>query len=256
MIKVLYCGEGAIKLSFPVEGMDIVPSLAEFRDNGRFISNPLREAGMEVDRIMPYEAREKFPETAEKLLKYDVVILSDVGHDAIVYYNDYRVNRVPQGPNRIKEIAKYVEMGGGLVFCGGDFTYQGRYGMGRWYGTAVAKILPVDILPIPDDRVETPEGALVKVLEPEHPILNGMNWNPSPMLFGYNKVTYNALPNTSLLATLGEDGDPYLATGTYGQGRVVAYTSDPGPEWANAFNAWDGAKEFWQRVVRWAAKEL
>lgn len=256
MTKVLYCGEGAIKLAFPVEGIDIVPTLASFTDNGRFISNPLRQAGITVDRILPYEAREKFPLTAEELSQYDAVILSDVSHDAIIYYSGDRTSRIPQGPNRIKEIAKYVEQGGGLIFCGGDFTYQGRYGMGRWYGTAVAKVLPVSILPLPDDRVEAPEGALVNVVEADHPIMAGLKWEPSPMLFGYNKVSYEQKPNNKLLATIGEDSDPFIVAGTYGKGRVVAYTSDPGPEWGNGFNKWEGVTEFWPRVVKWVCNKI
>lgn len=251
-MKVLYVGEGAIKLAFPVEGIDIVPTLAEFRDNGRFISNPLLQVGHTVDRIFPYEAREKFPLTAADLSAYDVVILSDVGYDAIIYYSGARATQIPQGPNRVKEIVKYVENGGGLVFCGGDFTYQGRYGMGHWYGSAVASILPVEILPLPDDRVEAPEGATAHILESNHPIVNGLAWDENPMFFGYNKTRFAKKDDSCLIATIGDSEDPLIATRTYGKGRVVAYTSDPGPEWGNAFNIWKDVGAFWQNLISWA----
>lgn len=255
MIKVLYVGEGAIKILLPVEGVDVPASFMGFTDNGRFIREPLLAEGMLVDRILPYESREKFPLTAEDLHQYDVLILSDVSHDAIIYYSGARVSQVPQGPNRVKEIERYVKEGGGLVFCGGDFTYQGRYGMGRWYGSAVAKILPVDILPVPDDRVEAPEGAVVQIVDPDHLIIKDLKWDPSPLLLGYNRVKV-AEGRGHLLASIGEDHDPFITVGNYGDGRVVSYTSDPGPEWGNGFNQWANAGQFWVRVIKWAAGEL
>jgi len=255
MIKVLYVGEGAIKILLPVEGMDVPASFMGFTDNGRFISEPLRSEGIQVDRILPYEAREKFPLTAEDLSDYNVLILSDVSHDAIVYYSGIRATQVPQGPNRVKEIERYVKNGGGLVFCGGDFTYQGRYGMGRWFGTAVAKTLPVEILPVPDDRVEVPEGTTVQIVDPNHPIIKGLRWDPSPIILGYNRVKV-AKERGHLLATIGEEKDPFITVGTYGLGKVVSYTSDPGPEWGNGFNLWSDVGKFWPQIVRWAAGEL
>ena len=96
--------------------------------------------------------------------------------------------RVPMGPNRLKEIVRYVELGGGLIYCGGYFTYQGHYGKGRWYGTPVAGILPLEILPLPDDRIEAPEGAPIFDVDTDHPVTAGIDWSDPPIFMGYNRT--------------------------------------------------------------------
>lgn len=250
MINVLYVGEGAINLHLPVEAADLFPRFGGFTDNGEYLSAPLRAAGMKVSRIFPYAARAEFPRTAEALAQYDVLILSDVSHDGIVLYEDTPVPDKPQGPNRLKEIVRYVENGGGLVFCGGWFTYQGHYGKGRWYGTPVAEILPLEILPLPDDRVETPEGAIIMPRDIDHPLFAELDWVNPPFVLGYNKT--GALANdATLLATVGEDDDPFLAIRQHDLGRVAAITGDPAPDWGNGFHSWPGYASFWQRLVRW-----
>jgi uncharacterized membrane protein len=48
-------------------------------------------------------------------------------------------------------------------------------------------------------------------------------------------------------------GDPLLAVRAFGQGRVLAYTSDPAPHWGLNFVYWDGYGAFWRRCLDWAA---
>ena len=77
-----------------------------------------------------------------------------------------------------------------------------------------------------------PEGFRAEIVGPGHPILAGLGgeW---PLLLGVNEVRLKDAPDVQLLARLPdvEGGHPLLATGTYGNGRTLAWTSDIGPHW-------------------------
>ena len=99
-----------------------------------------------------------------------------------------------------------------------------------------------------DDRVESPQGITPKVALSHDTVasVNG-DW---PDMLGYNRVTPKEGGN--VVVTVGDD--PLLVTGTYGQGRTVAFTSDCGPHWAPPpFVEWPGYAPLWQGIVDWAA---
>jgi uncharacterized membrane protein len=252
--KILYAGDSAIKAVLGLEGMEVFSLMDEVWDAGVHLQRALEQAGHSVTRMLSHQAYHHLPETAEQFGAYQVLILSDIGHDTILLYPGARRNAVPMGPNRMKEIVRYVQNGGGLFYVGGYFTYQGHNGQGRWYGTPVAKILPVEILPLPDDRIETPEGAHIRALRPNHPILEGLPLNSSPVFMGYNKTAPRA--GADLLAVIGEDEDPFLSCSKVGRGRVVALTSDCAPHWGSDLVRWPYYQEFVNRVIRWLVGEL
>ena len=249
MSKVLYAGDSAIKVVLGLEGMEVFPLMEQIWDAGTHLQGALEVAGHTVVRMMSHEAFYSLPETAEELANYDVLILSDIGHDTVLLYPGARRNEVPMGPNRMKEIVRFVQSGGGLAYVGGYFTYQGHHGQGRWYGTPVAKILPVEILSLHDDRVETPEGTTLRILRSDHPILEGIPLDQLPIFMGYNKT----LPRqgAELLAQIGDDRDPFLACWEVGDGRVVALTSDAAPHWGSDFVRWPHYQQFWDQAIRW-----
>ncbi|NIS31073.1 MAG: cytoplasmic protein, partial [Actinobacteria bacterium] len=131
------------------------------------------------------------------------------------------------GPNRPRAIADYVRGGGGLVYCGGWMSFQGYHGIGNWAGSPVAELLPVEVPNVFDDRVERPEGAPIGPVERDHPVTSGLDWDAFPTLYGYNRVG-DVRDDAAGLATV--DGDPLLAVREAGEGRALAYTSDPGPK--------------------------
>jgi uncharacterized membrane protein len=254
MSKVLYAGDSAIKAVFGLEGLEVFSLMEQIWDAGTHLQAALENTGHAVTRMLSHEALYHLPETAEKLASYDVLILSDIGHDTVLLYPGARRNEVPMGPNRMKEIVRFVQNGGGLAYVGGYFTYQGHHGQGRWYGTPVAKILPVEILSLHDDRVEAPEGSGLQILQPEHPILAGIPMDRLPVFMGYNRT----LPRqgAELLAQIGDEGDPFLACWRVGEGRVVALTSDAAPHWGSDFVRWEHYQQFWDQVIRWLSHEL
>ena len=248
MNKILYAGDSAIMVVLGLEGIEIFPLVDQIWDAGTHLKDALEASGHSVTRMLSHEAYYNLPETAEDLAEYDVLILSDIGHDTVLLYPGSRRNAVPMGPNRMKEIVRYVEGGGGLAYIGGYFTFQGHHGQGRWFGTPVAKILPVEILSLHDDRVEAPEGAQIKVLKPEHPIWSGIPVEDLPIFMGYNKT--NPRQGAELLAIIGEE-DPLLACWEVGQGRVMTLTSDAAPHWGSDFIRWPYYNQFWAQVISW-----
>jgi len=251
LIRVLYAGDIEVFLLFLLPGKEVVPLVERVNNGSRHLKQALKDPNIEVDYISPQAVPSDFPRTLEELAKYDVVILSDVGHDTLMLYPGEELYQ--RGRNRLKELRNFVENGGGLAFCGGWLSYQGRFGHGRWYGTPVAEILPVEILPLPDDRVETPEGSKVSVENTEHPILREIPWNTCPTFLGYNrvgKVKYGA----TLLAKINDD--PLIAVWDCKKGRVMAFTSDPAPHWGAMFTKWEHYPRFWVNAIKWLAKQI
>jgi len=254
MSKILYAGDSAIKLVLGIEGIEVFPLLEQIWDAGNYLQEALEAGGHVVTRMLSHEAFYKLPETAEDLAQYDVLILSDIGHDTVLLYPGPRRNAIPMGPNRMKEIVRFVQNGGGLAYLGGYFTFQGHHGQGRWFGTPVAKILPVEILSLHDDRVETPEGANLEIQKADHPILSGIPLDHLPIFMGYNKTTPKQ--GAELLALIGDDNDPFLACWDVGKGRVVAITSDAAPHWGSDFVRWEHYQQFWDQTIRWLSRDL
>ena len=176
-----------------------------------------------------HEAQTHFPSTLAGLQEYDAVILSDIGANTLLLHPDTWIESKPT-PNRLKLIRDYVGEGRGLMMVGGYYSFQGINAGARYRGTPVEDVLPVTILPW-DDRVEVPEGFRAEVQGPAaHPILAGLGaeW---PLLLGYNEVALKE--GAELLLRVPDDagGHPLLATGAYGKGRAIAWTSDIGPHW-------------------------
>lgn len=210
---------------------------------------PLLSALNEMDEVNPTHlggraAVNEFPDTMADLEAYDAVILSDLSRGTLQPH--FRDGAIP-GPNRIRALASWVREGGALLYCGGWMTYQGYRGAGNWAGTEVADILPVTVRPVFDDRVERPDGVTASLTEEQHPITDGLGWEPT--IYGYNRVgAVDA--DASDLATV--DGDPLLAAGAAGDGRVVAYTSDPGVMWGLSLIDRDDYTTLWHRALQWA----
>jgi len=249
MRKVLYAGDSAIMAVLGLEGAEVYSLMDQIWDAGKTLKSALEESGHQVTRMLSHEAYYNLPETAEQYADYDVLILSDIGHDTVLLYPGERRNAVPMGPNRMKEIVRYIHNGGGLAYVGGYFTFQGHHGQGRWYNTPVAKILPVEILSLHDDRIETPEGAYPRFLLTDHPILAGIPLDSAPMFMGYNQT--NSRPGAELLAVIGDDNDPFLACWQVGEGRVMVITSDVAPHWGSDFVRWDYYQQFWHQAISW-----
>ncbi len=90
------------------------------------------------------------------------------------------------------------------------------------------------------------EGEFWPLVTSNAPVVAGLD--EAPLLNGYIATTAKATARVHL--RIGEDQDPLLASWQAGLGKVAAWTSDAGERWAATWAAWDGAPEFWSRVVR------
>jgi uncharacterized membrane protein len=249
-MQVLYIGDFKLHASEFQMGADT------FKQFHRKVKDyePLLHAMEGMDGVEPEfldgpDTMTDFPRSVEELREYDALVMSDISRGTLEphFFDD----AIP-GPNLLRIIKKYVESGGALVYCGGWATFQGYQGTGNWQGTPVEDVLPTEIKPVFDDRVERPSGAEPTVTDDEHPIASDLGTGGLPTVYGYNAVA-GLRGDSDLLATV--NGDPLLATGEFGDGRTVAYTSDPGIKWGYGMVEWDDYESFWHRVLDWTAKE-
>jgi uncharacterized membrane protein len=251
-IRVLYVGDSGVTLgavgassNFTYDQRGVVIENAAQKIIDAWRKNPRYE----VTYMTGWDALAKFPETPEDLKAFDVVMLSDVDSDSIVLYPTERSTRAPMGPNRLKSIREYVREGGALAMIGGYATFVGRHNAGNWHGTPVEEALPVDCLAIDDDRMETPEGVTLEVKQPQHPLMRGIEWSPSPIFNGYNRIVPKK--SAKVLAVFKETGDPAIVVWTFGKGRAMAFASDIAPHWGAGFQSWKYYEQFWNQALDW-----
>jgi uncharacterized membrane protein len=245
--KVLFVGESWIKHIVHMKGFDQFSSV-EYEEGATYLLESLRSRGMDIEYVRSHEIESRFPDTTDALEKFDVVVLSDIGSNSFHLTNDTFLKSMPV-PDRLEVIKRYVGRGGGLVMIGGYMSFSGIDGRARYAMTPMRDVLPVHMTTC-DDRIELPAGAAPVVESPDHPAIGGQAgaW---PALLGYNQVTARA--GAEIVATI--NGDPLLVVGTYGEGRVAAFTSDVAPHWApQVFMDWDGYIPLWQSILNWAAR--
>lgn len=247
-IRVLLVGESWVSTSTHVKGWDFFSS-SNYEEGHEHLAAALDSEEFDFVHMPAHKAPVGFPLTMEALDAYDVVIISDIGANSLLLHPDVWIHGKTV-PNRLGVIRDWVLAGGALVMCGGYLSFSGIYGSAKYYKTPIEEVLPVTMYER-DDRVEAPQGAAVRVLEPNHPLLHGVGeeW---PVLLGYNEV----IPKSDATVIAEIDGSPFLATLEPGHGRSMVWSSDIGPHWCpERFVAWDGYRRMWRQAVRWLARK-
>lgn len=249
-MDVLYVGDDKLQSTHFMAGAESVQlfnrRLADFEPLLAALEDQER---LSVEHLAAHETVDRFPATAGELAAYDALIVSDLSHDTLLPH--FRPEEIP-GPNRPRAIADYVREGGGLVYCGGWMSFQGYHGIGNWAESPVADVLPVAVRNVFDDRVERPEGVALGAVNRDHPVTDGLDWETFPVMYGYNRVG-EVREDARLLASV--DGDPLLAGREAGDGRVLAYTSDPGPKWGLELTGWTDYGKFWRQALEWVSDQ-
>lgn len=246
MARVLLAGESWISHATHYKGFDSFSSVTFETGADAFIA-AAAEQGVEVEQLYGHDVPAKFPRTVEDLSGYDVVVLSDIGANSFLLPPATWVGGRKSG-NALLALAEWTRGGGGLMMAGGYLSFQGFQARANFARTPVADVLPVTMLDC-DDRVETPQGAPVAVVDPTHPV--GAAWPAgAPELLGYNQV--QARPDAHVVATVGDD--VLVATRTVGAGRSLVWTSDIGPHWCpTEFLGWEGFAPVVGAMLRWLA---
>lgn len=249
MIKILYAGDYALISHTYIKGMNSWTSGQAF-DERHFVMDVLTSIdGFEAEYLPTPYVSERFPSTLEEMKKYDVIILSDVGTDTLLLYPD--IFKIPMGNNRIELLSQFVKEGGGFMAVGGWMSFGGQMGQAKYHGTKLEEILGINASPY-DDRMEIPEGLSFKPVKPEHPLIKGLDWDKSPLLFlGYNK--FSAKDQDAVIAEW--NGDPMMVVNEYGKGRTLAFASDIAPHWGQGFVTWKNNRNFWEQAMHYLANK-
>lgn len=252
-MKVLYAGDACTKIGpvFIASPFNLEVKGVSHHIWGQPLIDALIADGIEVKHMTNEQAISEFPRTVEELKEYDVLIISDCESEVLSLYPFWIPGTPLPRTNRLRAIRDYVKQGGGLIMIGGWSSFSGRFGTAAYYDTPIEEALPVTCLKGMDDRVETPEGVKVNILNKEHPIVRGIPWEDAPVFEGFNKIIPKE--GSDIIATIGDDEieSPLLVTWEYGEGRAAAFASDCSPHWAEYFQPWEYYGQFWVQTMRW-----
>ena len=241
--KILLAGESWTSYTTHVKGFDAFYT-STYEEGAEALIAALEAAGYTVDYLPNHKIPTEFPFTLKDLSAYACVILSDTGSNTLLLHPDTFAKSVRK-PNRCMTIREYVKAGGAFLMIGGYMSFSGVDAKAKYGQTAVSDVLAVNCLQT-DDLMEHPEG-VTPVVQQQHPIVSGLpdKW---PHFLGYNKT----LPKDNCETIMTIDNDPFIAVGTYGKGRIAAFTSDCAPHWGPPeFISWDGYNQLWKNIVDW-----
>ena len=245
--RILLAGESWMSYTTHVKGADAFYT-SVYETGEKYLKAALEEGGYEFTFLPNHLATEEFPFTMDGLRQYDLIILSDIGANTLLLPT-LTFTRSQIQPNRCSLIKNYVLEGGALLMIGGYLTFSGVDAKGKWQDTPVQDVLPVRILPT-DDRMEHCEGVHAEVTLPDHPAFAGIEGEWPPVLC-YNKSTIK--PEAELAATV--CGDPFIAFGSYGEGKSAVFSSDCSPHWAPPeFCNWKYYDVLFKNILDYIAK--
>ena len=246
-MKVLFAGETWFIHSVHQKGFDSF-STCEYGEGKKWLLEALVSSGIDVVHIANHLAPEIFPSTMNELSGYDVVILSDIGSNSLLFH-PHTLKDSAEMPNRLKLLSEYVHEGGGLLMCGGWMSFQGIEGKANYHGSPIEAILPVNLYEH-DDRAEIPEGFSPEFEDSGHPIIQGIPSKFPKFLF-YNRLILKE--GATCLARY--QGDPVFAVWDCGAGRTAAFAMDIAPHGATKeFLEWKYFRPFWTQLIAWLSK--
>lgn len=202
--------------------VDGEPEQEDFRGETDFLAAALMPPG-KVDSGIEVDAVSEHGFSGGELDSYDGVFLCNV-------------YRLPD--DRVRKLEEYVHAGGGLVFFLGDqvdpAVYNATfYGSGDQAGKKLLPLLLRDAEGSSDDYVNLNAPAA------DHPVVR--------FLRGINQIVFRTVavnryihaeetarsPASIILTLTDEDSSPFLAEKSFGEGRVLLFTSSSDLEWSN-----------------------
>jgi len=257
MAKIYYVGDWSVMLG-PVWAetpFEHTPKGVEVYNYGHWLKDALESTGEhQVESVPAWEFYRNPPGRWEEILDtFDILIFSDV-EGRLFQLDPSFFDRSQMGgepltfPDRVRLTVEAVQAGTHVMFLGGWLSFNGELGKGGWGRTGLRQILPVTCLNY-DDLRESTEGFGATAVVTDHPVLKDLRLETLPPILGYNRV--EPREGCPVLAVWSGTDDPMLAVGQFGQGRTLAYTSDPAPHWACNFVYWDQYARFWLNAAEW-----
>lgn len=244
MARVLLAGESWISHATHFKGFDSFSSVTFHTGADDFIAAAARE-GIEIEQIYAHDVPQKFPRTTAEMRRWDAIILSDIGANSFLLPPETWLSG-QRAQNPLLNLCEYTRLGGAVMMAGGYLSFQGFQARANFVRSPLVEVLPVTLLE-GDDRVEAPQGAEPRLLQPDHPIGQAFGAAP-PVLLGYNRVV--AKPEADVVAAVGDD--VLIATMVAGDGRSLVWTSDIGPHWCpQEFLDWPGFDALVGAMLHW-----
>lgn len=257
MAKIYYVGDWAVMLgpvfaetpfNYAFKGTDIY-------NYGKWLKEALESSGEHtVNSVPTWEFYRNGPGEYERILdEYDVLIFSDVEAKnfqlAPSFFDRSKFGTKPLTfPDRVRLTTEAIQAGKHAMFLGGWLSFNGEMGKGGWGRTGLREVLPVRCLQGEDLR-ESTEGWTAEPRIENHVLLKNIDLDTLPPILGYNRVKVR--PDCDTIAVWKGTKDPMLAVGRFGNGKTLAYTSDPAPHWGCNFVFWEGYKQFWLNAITW-----
>ena len=120
---------------------------------------------------------------------------------------------------------------------------------GRFYETMdannVPRIFAKETITASRSAIKEEPFAPVKVGDADY--LSGLDFENAPYLLGYVMTRSKPAAQVQLLC---ENGDPLLASGRFGLGRGIGFTSDITAKWAGEWIDWKNFGKFWSQLIR------
>jgi len=184
--------------------------------------------------------------------EYDVIIFSDVEAKNFQlepsFFDRKKFGKqVLTFPDRVRLTVDAVQDGKAMLFLGGWLSFTGEMGKGGWNRCRLKEILPVACLDW-EDLIESTEGYMARVSAAGERAYSQVDFSSFPPILGYNQV--RPRENCEVLLEVEQTGDPLVAFGEFGKGKVLAYMSDPAPHWGVNFVFWEGYQQFWLESVK------
>jgi uncharacterized membrane protein len=257
MAKIYYVGDWAVMLGplFAETPFNYAWKGTDVFNYGHWLKEAIEAGGEhQVTSVPTWEFYRLPPGAYERILaEYDAFIFSDVEAKnfqlAPQFFDRSRFGKQALTfPDRVRLTVETLRAGKPMMFLGGWLSFNGEMGKGGWGRTRLREIMPVECLVVEDLR-ESTEGWRGRALKPKHPVLEGVDLSQLPPVLGYNIVKPRR--GCEVLARWEGSNDPMIATGQYGKGRVLAYTSDPAPHWGCNFVYWEQYPRLWQNAMNW-----
>lgn len=257
MHSVYYIGDWAVQLGpvYAETSFSHVPKGLDLINYGQWLVRAIESSGeFKVTSVPTWDFYNMEPGGYERILdRHDIVIFSDVeakNFQLNPAFFDRRLfgTRVLTFPDRVRLTIDAVAAGKHMMFLGGWLSFSGELGKGGWGHTRLREVLPVECLDV-EDLCESTEGFGAETVAKKHPVLKGINLSAMPPVLGFNRT--RPREGCDVVASWRGEGNPAIAVGRFGRGRVLAYTSDPAPHWGCNLVFWKQYPRLWTNACRW-----
>ncbi len=237
-------------------------SIKDFRvlNYARYLVEAIeRIPGAEVISNPSWEMYQMSPEAFDERLAWaTTVIFGDVETQSLhldpsFFYNQFSAPTLTY-PDRLDLIRDWIKAGGHFHMNGGWFSFSGHQGWGawgrsRWQKDTDDRVLAVDCV-AGDDLIESTASFEVRVVEPDHPFVRGIDFSTIPPLLGFNETAASEGGRVIAEIRHGNRWYPLLAERRVGGGRSSVWTTGASPHWGVNFMKWDQYARFWSQVFR------